>query len=160
MQTQVSQQYNEMVRIAGVAMVMSRAAAIAILLTWAPSLIGSAKHNPEPAKLPAVPALAAGAKDAPADPGQGSRDSPTRPICAGLGGIASTQVAERNSESGGTIGCGIGSNLAAGTPASNHSGEQVDVATFLSWHGQARSPSPYAYEATLSRPPQMRADRS
>jgi hypothetical protein len=160
MQTRVSQQNNQMVRIADIAMVISRAAVIATLLTWVPSSIGGASDKPAPAKSSAGPAPAAGAKEATADPGHESSDFPTTPMCAGLGGIASTQVAEMTGESGATVGCGVGNNLAGGPPASNDRAEQVDVATFLAWHVQARSVSPYAYEARLSRSPQMKADRS
>jgi hypothetical protein len=151
MQTQASQQHNQLGRIAGIAMVMSCAAVIATLLTWAPSSIGSANDNPAPAKLSAMPAQAAGAKQAPADPAHGSSDSPTRPTCAELGGI------EKTGESSGTVGCGVRSNLAGGTPASNQSEERLDVGTFLAWHVQARNLIQYAYQTTLSGPSRTEA---
>jgi hypothetical protein len=66
MQTQASQQHNQLVRIGGIAVVMSCAAVIATLLTWAPSAIGSANDNPAPAGLSAMPAQVASAKEAPA----------------------------------------------------------------------------------------------
>ena len=160
MQTQVSEQCKQPGRIAGVAMVISRAAFIATLLTWAPSSIGSANDNPAPAKAWAGPAQAAGAKEATAEPGNGSGDLPTRPMCAGHGGITSTQVTAGTGESGGTVACGVGNNLAGGSTTSNQEEELVDVATFLAWHVQARSLSPYAFQATPSPSPLMKADRS
>lgn len=152
MHTQASQQHKQRGRIPGIAMVISCAAAIAILLTWAPSTIGGANHNPAPSKVSAMPAQAAGANDGPVDRGQGSSDRPTKPICAELDGIASVQETEMTGESSGTVGCGVGSNLAGGTPASNQSEERVDVATFLAWHVQARTLAQYAYQPTLSGP--------
>jgi hypothetical protein len=160
MQMQVSEPCKQPGRIAGVAKDISRAAVIATLLTWAPSSIGGVNDNPAPATASAGPAQAAGAKEATADPGNKSGDLPTRPMCAGPGGIASTQLAEGTSESSVTIVCGVGNNLAGDSPANNQSEEQEDVATFLAWHLQARSLSPYAYQTTLSRPPQIKADRS
>jgi hypothetical protein len=129
MQTQASQQHKQRGQVAGIAMVISCAAVTTAFLTWDPSPIGSADDNPAPARLSAVPAQAAGANEAPADPGRGSSGRPTRPMCAEFGGIASTQETKRTGESGGPVGCGFGSNLAGGTPASNQSGERVDIAT-------------------------------
>lgn len=152
MQTQASQQHKQRVRIRGIAMGMSRAAAIAVLLAWTPSSIGSANHDSAAAKLPVIPAQAAGTKEAPADRGQGSGDLPSGPMCAELGGIAATQDTERGGESGDGIGCGIGNNLAVGMPASTYSEERVDIETFLEWHVQGRNVGQYAYQSTLSDP--------
>jgi hypothetical protein len=160
MQTQVSKQCKQPGRIAGVAIDISRAAVIASLLTWTPSSIGGADDNPAPAMASAGPAKAADAKEATAEPGKGSGDLPTRPMCAGLDGIKSTQVTAGTGESGGTVGCGVGNNLAVGLPTSNRRDEQVDVANFLAWHVQARSLSPYAFQATPSPSSQVKAVRS
>ena len=139
MQTQASQQYNQPGRITGIAMVMYCAAVIATLLTWAPSSIGSVNDDAAPAKLSAMPPHGVGAKEAPADPAHESSDSSTRPTCAELGEIALTQETERTGKSGGSVGCGVGSNLAGGTSAgSNRIEEQIDVGTLLAWHLQAR----------------------
>jgi hypothetical protein len=118
MQTQASQQHKQRGQVPGIAMVISCAAVTTAFLTWDPSSIGSANDNLAPARLSAVPAQAAGAKEAPADAGRGSSDRPTRPMCAKLSEIASTQETKR---SAGPVGCGLGSNLAGGTPASNQS---------------------------------------
>jgi len=150
MQTQVSQRYRQRGRIAGIAMIICCAGAI--VLTWAPSLIGGANDNAAPVKSSPVPTQAGGANEAPADPAQGSRDTPTRPTCAEVDAIASIQEIARTGESGGTVGCGVGSNLAGGTPADNQSEEQVDVATFLAWHVQGRNLMQYAHQTTLSGP--------
>lgn len=160
MHTQASQQHNQLVRIAGIATVVSCAAVIGTLLTWAPSSTGSANDNAAPAKLAAMPTHATGVKEAPAHPADGSSDSPARPNCAELGGIASTQGTQRTGESSGTVECGVRSNLAGDAPASNQSVKQVGVATFLAWHAQARSLIQYTHRTTLSGPSQMNADGS
>ena len=158
MQTRVSGQCKQPGRIAGVAMDISRAAVIASLLTWIPSSIGGADDNPAPARASAAPANAADAKEATAEPGKGSGEIPTRPMCAGLDGITSTQVTAGTGESGGSVGCGVGNNLAGDSTTSNQGEEQADVANFLAWHVQARSLSPYAFQATPS--PRMKAVKS
>ena len=151
MQTQASQ-HKQRVRITGIAMGMSRAAAIAVLLAWTPSSIGSANHDSATSKLPVMPAHAAGTKELPGDRGQGTGDLPGGPMCAELGGITATQDTERSAESGDTVGCGIGNNLAVGMPASTYGEERVDVETFLEWHVQGRNVGQYAYPSTLSDP--------
>jgi hypothetical protein len=152
MQTQASQQHKQRVRIAGIAMGMSRAAAIAVLLAWTPSSIGSANHDSAPGKSLSLPVQAAGTKEAPADRGLGSGDLPSGPMCAELGGITATQDTERSAEAGDTVGCGIGNNLAVGMPASIYGEERVDVETFLEWHVQGRNVGQYAYQSTISDP--------
>ncbi len=159
MQTRVSKQRKQPGPITGVAMVIFRAAVIASLLTWTPSSIGGAVDMPPPAMASAEPAKAADVKEATAEPGKGSRDLPTRPMCAGLDGITSTQVTAGTGESSSTVGCGVGNNLAGGSTASNQGEEQVDVADFLAWHVQARSLSLYAFQATPSPSRQMKAVR-
>jgi hypothetical protein len=64
--------------------------------------------------------------------------------CAELGAIALTPETGRTGEASGTVWCGVRSNLAGGTPASNQSAERVAVATFLAWHVQARNLIQYA----------------
>lgn len=152
MQTQASQQPNLVGRIAGIAVVMSCAAVIATLLTWAPSSTGSDNANAAPDKVSAVPAQAGSVKQAPAEPAHGATDRPTRPTCAELGGVASTQEPDRTEDSSGTVGCGIRGDLADGGPASNQSEKRVNVATFLAWHAQARDLIRYVDQATLSGP--------
>ena len=156
MQTHANQQHKQRGRVPGIAMAMSRAVAIAMLLSWAPSSIGSANHDSVPARLPAVPAQTAGAKETPAA-GRGSRDSTNFPICAEFRRVAATQNAERSGESTDIVGCGVSNNLAGGMPASNQSEERVDVATFLVWHVQGRNVGQYAYQTTLSGPSRTEA---
>jgi len=147
MRTQASQQHKQQGRIPGIAiaMVVLCAAVMATVVGWVPSSIGSANDNSPPAKLSAVvPVQVGGAKEATADPGDGSRDRPTRPTCAERG-----------------VGCGVGNNVAGGTPASDQSEERVDVATFLAWHVQAHTLIQDAYQTRLSSLSQTeaRADR-
>ncbi len=153
MQTPASQPHKRC-RIPGIAIVSC--AAVATLLTWAPSSIGSANDNPVTVKLSAVPSQAAGAKDAPVDSRHESSERPTRPTCAELAGIASTQTTERTGESNVALGCGVRSNVAGGTQASDQIEERIDVATLLAWRSQARNSIQYASDATLSRPSQYR----
>jgi len=157
MRTQASQQHKQRGRIPGIAMVTTYAAVMVAFVAWVPFSIGSANDNAAPAKLSAVPAQAGGAKEAAADPGHGSSDRPTRPTCAELGGIASTPETQRTVEPGGIVECGVRSNLAGGTPASDQSEERVDVATFLAWHVQAHNLIQYAYQTTLSGPSRTEA---
>lgn len=152
MKTQADQLHKRRVRIRGISMAMSRAAAIAVLLAWTPSSIGSANHDSARARLPAVPAQVAGTKTVPADPGYGRGDLPTGPMCAELGVIRATRFTEGNEESVDAVGCGLGNNLAGGTPASIHSEDRVDVATFLAWHVEGRNLAQYPYQTTLSGP--------
>ncbi len=112
-------------------------AAVAMLLAWAPSSIGSAGDNPVLAKLSAVPSQAA-AKEAPVDSRHESSERPTRPTCAELAGAASTQTIERTGESNLAVGCGVRGNVAGGTQAGDQIEERIDVATFHAWHSQAR----------------------
>ena len=128
--------------------VMMSCAAVATLLTWARSSIGSANDNPVPIKLSAVPFQAAGAKEAPVDSRRESSERPTRPTCAELAGIASAQTIERTGESNVALGCGVRSNVAGGTQASDQIEERIDVATFLAWHSQARDSIQHVSDAT------------
>jgi hypothetical protein len=128
MQTPASQPHKRC-RIPGI--VMMCCAAVATLLTWTPCSIGSANDNPVPVNLSAVPFRVAGAKEAPVDSRRESSERPTRPTCAELAGIASTQATERTGESNVALGCGVQSNVADGTQASDQLEERIDVATFL-----------------------------
>jgi hypothetical protein len=152
MKTQANQLHKRRVRITGMAMAMPRAAAIAVLLAWTPSSIGSADHDSARARLPAVPAQAAGTKAVPADPGYGPGDLPTGPMCAELGVIRATRFTEDNGESADAVGCGIGNNLAGGKPSRAYDEERVDVATFLAWHVEGRNLGQDVYRTTLSDP--------
>ena len=131
MQTKVSQHYNQIVRIAGMARVMSRAAVIATILTWAPISSGVSNDTVVPAKASATPARAA-----PLAPG--ASDRATQPMCADLGAVASTREFELTAASALGVGCGVRGNLAGGRPASRPSAEQAAVAILLAWHVQAR----------------------
>ena len=122
MQTKVSQHYNQIVRIAGMARVMSRAAVIATILTWAPISSGVSNDTVVPAKAPAP----------------GASDRATQPMCADLGAVASTREFELTAASAFGVGCGVRGNLAGGRPASRPSAEQAAVAILLAWHVQAR----------------------
>ncbi len=128
MQTKVSQHYNQ---IAGIAMVMCRAAVIATLLTWAPISNGVSHDTVVPARSSATPARAA-------QPAQGAGDAATQPTCADLGAVASTREFELTAASAVGVGCGVRGNLAVGRPASRLSVEQAAVAILLAWHVQAR----------------------
>lgn len=134
MQTKVSQHYNQIVRIAGMARVMSRAAVIATILTWAPISTGVSHDNLVPARSSATPARVA-------QPAQGTSDAATQPMCADLGAVAPTREFELTAASALGVGCGVPGNLAAGRPASRPSAEQAAVAILLAWHVQARGMS-------------------
>ena len=146
MQTQVSQQRNQLIRNAGIAMILARAAVIASLLIWVPSSLGSANRNPALAGPSVVPVQIGGARKAPVYPSHGPSARPIRPTCAEFGRIASAPITKTTGESGVIVGCGSGNNLAGG----NRSGERADVATFLEWHVQARNFDRYAYQTILS----------
>lgn len=137
MQTPASQPHKRC-RVPGI--VMMSCATAATLLTWAPCSIGSANDNPVPVKLSAVPFQVAGAKQAPVDLRRESSERPTRPTCAELAGIASTQATERTGESNVALGCGAQNNVADGTHAGDQLEERIDVATFLAWHSQTPPP--------------------
>jgi len=157
MKTQVSRLRKQRVRTTGSAMAMSRAAAMAVLLAWTPSSIGSANHDSAPAKLPAVPSQAAGMKEAPANPGHGPGAFPTGPMCAEPGVIRAKRFTEGNGELADAVGCGIGNNLAGGPPSRTSDEERVDVATFLAWHVEGRNLGQDVYQATLSAPSRTNA---
>jgi hypothetical protein len=123
-------------------------AALATFLTWAPCSIGSANDDPMPVKLSTLPFQVAGAKQAPVDSRHESSERPIRPTCAEL---ASTRATERAGESNVPLGCGIQSNVADGTQASDQLEERIDVATFLAWHSQVRDTMQYASDTPLSR---------
>jgi hypothetical protein len=149
MKTHANQVHQQRVRITGVAMAISRAAAIAVLVGWTPSSIGSANHDSAPAKLPAQ---AAGTKAVPADPGHGPGELPAGPMCAELVVITPKRFTEAKGESADAVGCGIGNNLARGIPARTDDEDRVDVATFLAWHVEGRNLGQDVYQATLSAP--------
>ena len=158
MKTHANQLHKQRVRITGIAIAMSRAAAIAVLVGWTPSSIGSANHDSAPAvRLPAVPAQAAGTKAVPADPGHGAGEIPTGPMCAKLGVITAKRFTEGKGESADAVGCGIGNNLAGGAPARTDAEDRVDVATFLAWHVEGRNLGQDVYQATLSAPSRTNA---
>jgi hypothetical protein len=140
MQTRASPRH-KLVRIAAVAIAGSCAALIAILLDWAPFSIGGASDNPVPVMLSAIPAQTASTIEAPADRVDESRDTPTEPTCAELGGIASTEEPEGFGPRG-SVGCDMFSNLAADTRAGN----QSDVEAFLAWHLEMRDLIQHAYQ--------------
>jgi hypothetical protein len=150
MQAQARQQYNQLLRVVRIAVVMSCAAGVAALVGWAPSSIGGAHDNGAPLKLAAAPAQAPGATETATDPARRSADTPTRPTCAERGVTASTPQTERAGESVAAVGCGVRTNQAERTPARNQSEERVDVATLLAWHVQAHNLIQYAYQTTLS----------
>jgi hypothetical protein len=150
MKTQVSELHEQRIRITGAAKVISRAAAIAVLLAWTPSSIGSANHDPVPARLPAEPTQAAGTNAVPVAPAPRSGDLPAGPMCAELSVFTATRVAEANGELADDVGCGIGNNLALGAPVRSNDEERVDVATFLAWHLEGRNLGQDNYQATLS----------
>ena len=149
MQTPASQSHKRC-RIPGI--VVMSCTAVATLLTWAQCSIGSANDAPVPVKPSTVPFQVAGAKEAPVDSRRESSERPTRPTCAELAGIASTRATERTGESNVALGCGVQSNLADGTRASDQLEERIEVATFLAWHSQVRDTMQYASDTTLSRP--------
>jgi hypothetical protein len=157
MKTQANQLHKQQVRITGIAMAMSRAAAIAVLMAWTPSSIGSANHDSAPARLPAVPAQAAGTKAVPAVPGHGPGALPTGPMCAERGVLKTARFTEGSGESAEALGCGIGNNLAGGTPARTDDEERVDVATLLAWHVEGRNLGQDVYQTTLSGPSRTNA---
>ncbi|HKQ24051.1 MAG TPA: hypothetical protein VJT81_06370 [Burkholderiales bacterium] len=137
MKTHANQMLKQRVRITGIPMVMSRAAVIAILVAWTPSSIGSANHDSAPnAGLRAV--RAAGTKAVPADPGHRPGDFPAGPMCAKLA-VTAQRVIEGSGVSADTVGCGMGNNMAAATPARVDEEDRVDVATFLAWHVEGRN---------------------
>ena len=138
MQSEVSQQCTPRGRMADIAMAVSRAAFLAILLTWAPSSIGGANDSSEPDKSTPVPPQADRAKEAPAEEAHGLSDGPNRPTCAELGVKAANQSAAAVAGSRLNVGCGVGNQLAGTTPASNYRKERAVVAIFLAWHVQAR----------------------
>ena len=116
MKTHANQVHKQRVRFTAIAMAMSSAAAIAVLVGWTPSSIGSANHDSAPAaRLPAVPAQAAGTKAVPAVPGHGPGALPTGPMCAERGVFKTARFTEGSGESAEALGCGIGNNLAGGT---------------------------------------------
>ena len=67
MQPQASQQHKQWGRIPRRVMVMSCTGVIASLLIWGSSSVGGANNNSAPVKISAVPAQAAGPKEASAD---------------------------------------------------------------------------------------------
>ena len=150
MKTQADQLHLYRTRITGIAIAMSRAAVITVLLAWAPSSIGSANHDFSPAGLPAVPAQAAGTKAVPAEPGYRPGDFPAGPLCAKLVGITATRFIEGTGAVD-AVGCGIGNNLAGGTPARFHDEDRVDVATFLAWHVEGRNLAQDTYQTNPSQ---------
>lgn len=155
MKTHANQVQKQRVQISGGTMAMARAAAIAVLLAWTPSSIGSANHDSVPtARLPAVPPQAAGTK---ADPGYRPGHFPGGPMCAELVVIMPTRFTEASGVSADAVGCGLGNNLAAGTPARVDEGDRVDVATFLAWHVEGRNLGQDIYQATLSAPARTNA---
>lgn len=119
MQTEVRQQYSPRGRVADIAMLVLRAAFIAIFLTWAPSSIGGANDTSEPDKSTPAPPQADGAKEAPAEEVHGLSDGPNRPTCAELGVKATTQSTAAVAGSRLNVGCGVGNQLAGTTPVSN-----------------------------------------
>lgn len=157
MRTHANQLHKQRVRITGITMAVSRAAAIAVLLAWTPSSIGSANQDSAPARLPAVPAQAAGTKAVPADPGHRTGDLPAGPVCAELRVIRAARFTGGMGESADAVGCGIGNNLASGTPARADDGDRVDIATFLAWHVEGRNLGQDVYQATLSAPSRTNA---
>jgi hypothetical protein len=145
MQTQASPYRSQLVRIAGIAVILSCTAVIAMLLKWVPFSFGNAKESSAPAKLAAISFPAPSAREAPVNPAHGSSDIPTKPTCAELSGIVSTRGTETTDGSDGNVGCSVVSNLAGDMPVSH----QSDVDTFLAWHVQARDSIQYAYQSTL-----------
>jgi hypothetical protein len=111
MQPLASQQHKQWGRIPRRVMVMSCNGVIASLLIWSSS-VGGANDNSAPVKISAVPAQPAGSKEASADKRGGSSNRPTRPTCAELGAMASTQESERTVEASSALGCGVRSNVA------------------------------------------------
>ncbi len=163
MQMQASQRPRQRGGIPRGVMVIACTGVIAGLLIWAAPSVGGANNsgdNMAPGRISAVPAQAAGQKEASADERGGSNERPAKPTCAELGRMASMQESERTAEATNTLGCGVQGNVASGTPAGNQSQEGVDVATFLAWHLQVRNLIPYAYQTTPSRRSQVKADRS
>jgi len=124
MQTKVSQHYDQIVPIAGIAIVMSRAAVMAAILTWAPMSYGVAGENIAPDRV--------------AQPAQGTTDSATQPTCAGLGAVGSTRQFELTAASAADVGCGVRHDVAAGTSAGRQSQAQAADTILLAWHAQAR----------------------
>ena len=147
MKTHANRMLKQRVRITGIPMVMSRAAVIAVLVAWTPSSIGSANHDSAPkAGLRAVPAQAARTKGVPADPGHGF---PAGPMCAKLA-VTAQRVIEGSGVPADAVGCGMGNNMAAGTPARVDEEDRVDVATFLAWHVEGRNLAQNNHQTTPS----------
>lgn len=155
MEAQARQQYNQVIRVVRIAVVISCAAGIAALAGWAPSSIGGANDNAAPVRLSAAPAQSAGATEASTGQAHRATDAPTRPTCAELDVGKSTPEVERTGEAITAVGCGVRSNIAEATPASNQGDERVDVATLLAWHVQAHNLIQYAHQTTLSGPSQI-----
>ena len=103
-----TQEHKQGIRIAGIAMNLSRAAVLATLVTWTTLSIGGDNQD----SRFGVPVLAETTNNA-SDPAPGSGEGRIGPTCAQLGEIgSSSRQIEKTLVMGDMVGCGVGSNLA------------------------------------------------
>ena len=136
MRDQDGKSLRPLTRIAGVALVLSCAAGIALFIRWIPTSMGSPRAIVAPAELPSGLAQRS---DVETSPGIRARQA----RCPDCGVIESTREVRRPTEANATDQCAVRGHSSAATTGGNQGAENADLAILLDWHIDAH----YVYGA-------------